>query len=53
VDAARRVKELRENEKVDRVWTIDGRIRFMLKGDNTVVKLSSPYTSIEKAMQKK
>jgi outer membrane murein-binding lipoprotein Lpp len=53
VDAARKVKELRENEKVDRVWTIDGRIRFTLKGDSAIIKLSSPYVSFENAIQKK
>jgi hypothetical protein len=53
VDVAKKVRELRAHEKVDRVWTIDGRIRFTMNGDNTIIKLPSPYVSIEKAVQQK
>jgi hypothetical protein len=53
-DIMRKVKELRGSDRVDKVWTIDGRIRFTLSGDsNTVVKLSSPYVSIEEAINNK
>jgi hypothetical protein len=51
----KKVRELRECDKIDRVWTIDGRIRFIIAGDssNTIVKLPSPYVTVENALQKK
>jgi hypothetical protein len=53
-DVARKVKELRGSGLVERVWTVDGKIRFVLISDkNTVVKLSSPYISLEEALKKK
>jgi hypothetical protein len=52
-DTAQKVKELRSNDLVERVWTIDGRIRFTRPGDNSVIKLGSPYVSLEKALSKK
>jgi uncharacterized protein YoxC len=53
-DTMRKVRELRERDDIDRVWTIDGRIRFTIAGDsNTVIKLPSPYVSIENYLQKK
>jgi hypothetical protein len=52
-DVAKKVRELRACDKVDRVWTIDGRIRFTLNGDSNIIKLPSPYVPIEKAIQPK
>jgi hypothetical protein len=53
-DVAKKVKELRGSGLVERVWTVDGKIRFVLISDkNTVVKLSSPYISLEEALKKK
>jgi hypothetical protein len=51
---AQKVKDLRGSSQVDRVWTIDGRIRFT-KTDNTnvIIKLGSPFISLEEALLKK
>jgi hypothetical protein len=53
-ETAKKVKELRNCEQVERVWTIDGRIRFTKVGDsNSIIKLSSPFISVEEALTKK
>jgi hypothetical protein len=53
-ETARKVKELRSCELVERVWTIDGRIRFTKVGEsNSVVKLTSPFIKLEDALSKK
>jgi hypothetical protein len=53
-DTMKKVRELRENSRVERVWTMDGRIRFTLVGDtNTIIRLPSPYMSLEEAIAKK
>jgi vacuolar-type H+-ATPase subunit I/STV1 len=53
-DVARKAKELRGSSLVERVWTVDGKIRFVLISDkNTVIRLSSPYISLEEALKKK
>jgi hypothetical protein len=50
-DTAHKVKELRSCELVERVWTIDGRIRFTKVGDpNHIIKISSPFVSLEEAL---
>jgi hypothetical protein len=49
----RKVKELRESERVERVWTIDGRIRFTIVGSTTIFKLPSPFMAIDDVMSKK
>jgi hypothetical protein len=49
----RKVKELRECERVERVWTIDGRIRFTTVGSNIIYKLPSPFMAIDDVMSKK
>jgi hypothetical protein len=46
------VKELRSSDLVERVWTIDGRIRFTKPGDTTIIKLGSPFMSLEEALSK-
>jgi hypothetical protein len=53
-DTARKVKELRGSALVERVWTIDGRIRLVKVGDpNTVIKLNSPFVSLEETLVSK
>jgi endonuclease V-like protein UPF0215 family len=50
-ETARKVKELRESALVERVWTIDGRIRLTKVGDpNTIIKVNSPFVSLEEAL---
>jgi hypothetical protein len=45
------VKELRSSDLVERVWTIDGRIRYTKKEDpNIVIKVNSPFVSLEEAL---
>jgi hypothetical protein len=53
-ETAMKVKELRNCELVERVWTIDGRIRFTKVGEsNNIIKLTSPYITVEEALRKK
>jgi hypothetical protein len=53
-ETARKVKELRGSALVERVWTIDGRIRLTKVGDpNTVIKVNSPFVSLEEALSTK
>jgi hypothetical protein len=50
-DTAHKVKGLRSSDLVERVWTIDGRIRYTKKEDpNIVIKVSSPFVSLEEAL---
>jgi hypothetical protein len=53
-ETARKVKELRGSALVERVWTIDGRIRLTKVGDpNTIIKVNSPFMSLEEALSTK
>jgi hypothetical protein len=48
-DVARKANELRGSGLVERVWTVDGKIRFVLTSDKTtVIRLPSPYISLER-----
>jgi hypothetical protein len=48
-------RELIADERVGAVWTVDGRIRFIRSGDesNRVLKVPSPFTSVEELLNKK
>jgi hypothetical protein len=41
------LKSLQQREEVDKAWTIEGRIRFTLRGDSTVRKVKSVFDSVE------
>jgi hypothetical protein len=43
---AKRLKEYRDDSRVSRAWTVDGRIRFVLAASPDVIrKASSPFIS--------
>jgi DNA-binding transcriptional MerR regulator len=42
------LKTLQQREEVEKAWTIEGRIRFTLRGDNTVRKVKSVFDPVEK-----
>jgi hypothetical protein len=48
------LKELREDSRVERAWTVDGRIRYTRTGDKDsfVHRISSIYDSIDISLQK-
>ena len=51
VTNAQKLKEFREHDRVERAWSIDGRIRYTVVGSvNTVRRLPSPYISVEEAL---
>ena len=51
VTNAKKLKEFREHDRVERAWSIDGRIRYTVVGSvNTVRRLPSPYISVEEAL---
>jgi hypothetical protein len=53
-ETMKKVRELRESDRVERVWTMDGRIRLTLVGDtNNIIRLPSPYVTLEEAITKK
>jgi hypothetical protein len=53
-ETARKVKELRGSALVERVWTINGRIWLTKVGDpNVIIKLNSPFVSLEEALNTK
>jgi hypothetical protein len=43
----KKVKEMMGVDTIDKVWTINGFIRFTVPGDNTVRKVQSPYSTIQ------
>ena len=48
---AKKLKEFRDNQHIERAWTVDGRIRFTAVGDvNNVRRLASPFLSVEEAL---
>jgi hypothetical protein len=52
-DTMRKIKEMREDVRVERVWTIDGRIRYTIVGNKNILRLPSHYVSITDASVKK
>jgi hypothetical protein len=49
----KKVKELMSNDAFEKVWTINGNIRFTVPGDNTVRRVPSPYSSIPDILSSK
>ena len=48
---AKKLKEFRDSQHIERAWTVDGRIRFTVVGDiNNVRRLASPFISVEEAL---
>jgi hypothetical protein len=46
------LKDLQRNENVGKVWTVDGRIRWMLKESNTIHRVKSVFDSVESIISK-
>jgi hypothetical protein len=46
------VKELNRQEEVSKVWTVDGRIRFVKRGSQTVHRVRSVFDSVEEILAK-
>ena len=51
------LKDLQNDDRVSKVWSVDGRIRFVLSGDDQSVKkvksvFDSPESAITAAMKK-
>jgi hypothetical protein len=46
------LKNLREHDKVERAWTTDGEVRYIIKGDkeNFVHKAKSPFVNINRIL---
>ena len=48
---AKKLKEFRDSQHIERAWTVDGRIRFTAVGDvNNVRRLASPFISVVEAL---
>jgi hypothetical protein len=43
----KKLKELQAEERVDKAWSIDGRLRFTLKNDQQIRKVKSVYDSVD------
>ena len=53
VTTAKKLKEIRDSGKVERAWTVDGRIRYTKLGDpNVVCKLPSSFMPLESIFEK-
>jgi hypothetical protein len=48
----RLLKDLQRNEEVGKVWTVDGRIRWMLKDSNNIHRVKSVFDSVESIISK-
>jgi hypothetical protein len=46
------LKELQRNEDVGKVWTVDGRIRWMLKDSNSIHRVKSVFDSVDSIISK-
>ena len=47
----KKLKEFRDNQHIERAWTVNGRIQFTAVGDiNNVRRLASPFISVEEAL---
>jgi hypothetical protein len=49
----KKVKEMSGSGNFEKVWTINGHIRYTLPGDNTVRKVPSPFINISELLPKK
>jgi hypothetical protein len=49
----KKVKEMSGSDLFEKVWTINGHIRFTLPGDNTVRRVPSPFIAISDLLPKK
>jgi hypothetical protein len=49
----RKVKEMMNTGSFDKVWTINGFIRFTVPGDNSVRRVFSPYSTIQDILSSK
>jgi hypothetical protein len=41
------LKQLQEREEVSRVWTIEGRLRFVLKNNEKIFKVKSVFDPVD------
>ena len=48
----KKMRELIACEKVEKVWSYDGQLRYTLPGDRTVLKVKSVYMSIDDILKK-
>jgi hypothetical protein len=48
----RLMKELNKHEDIAKVWTVDGRIRLLKKGSQTVFRVRSVFDSVESIVSK-
>jgi hypothetical protein len=46
------LKDMQRNEDVGKVWTVDGKIRWMLKDSNTIHRVKSVFDSVEMIISK-
>lgn len=46
----KKIQEMKKDERVERVWTIDGRIRFTIKNSKSIFRLPSPYSDLEEVI---
>ena len=50
--AFKKLKELQSSEKVDRAWSIDGRINFMLSNSTVVHRVVSVFDEVDTILEK-
>lgn len=48
----KKVKELQRDERTDKVWTVDGKIRFSLKDDKSVYRVYSIFDPVDVIIHK-
>ena len=48
----KKLKELQSSEKVDRAWSIDGRINFMLSNSTVVHRVVSVFDEVDTILEK-
>jgi hypothetical protein len=41
------LKSLKSREEIDKIWSIEGKLRFKLKGQENIVKVKSVFDSVE------
>jgi hypothetical protein len=49
----KKMKEMMGNDAFDKVWSINGHIRFTVPGDNSVHRVPSPFSSIQDILTSK
>ena len=42
----KKLRELADSSEVDKAWSVDGRLRFIIMGDKTVRRVKSVFDSV-------